>query len=119
MKHQRPVLPTRTDPRSRRKRGAARVMARCLDLSERLKSRLLVEVPSPADDPFYRAPENLEAFRPGDALDARPVEVRGIRRLINADAWQVKLRSTDGSGVAGSGGTTGRSQRRAFHGRAR
>ena len=119
MKHQRPVLPPRTDLTSRRKRMAATVMARGLDLSERLKSRLLVEVPSPADDPFYRAPENLEAFRPGDALDARPVEVRGIRRLINADAWQVKFRSTDGSGVAVAGVTTVMIPRRPFNGSVR
>jgi len=116
MKHQRPVLPPRTDLTSRHKRVAAKVMARGLDLSDRLKSRLLVEVPSPADDPFYRAPENLEAFRPGDALDARPVEVRGIRRLINADAWQVKFRSTDTRGAAMSGVTTVMIPRGPFNG---
>jgi hypothetical protein len=120
MKQQRPVLPPRTDLTSRHKRVAAKVMARGLDFSERLKSRLLVEVPLPADDPFYRAPpENLEAFRPGEALDARPVEVRGIRRLINADAWQVKFRSTDGSRVAVSGVTTVMIPRRPFNGSVR
>src|SRR4051794_37167545 len=119
MKYQRPVLPPRTDLSSRRKRVAARVMARGLDLSERLKSRLLVEVPSPADDPFYRAPENLEAFRPGEVLDARPVEVRRVRSLINADAWQGKFRSADGSGVAVSGVTTVMIPRRPFNGSVR
>jgi hypothetical protein len=63
-------------------------MVRGLEVHERLMSRLLVEVATPADDPFYRAPENLGAFRPGEALDARPVEVRGLRRPVGADAWQ-------------------------------
>jgi hypothetical protein len=36
-------------------------MVRGLDLGERLLSPLLVEVTPPADDPFYRVPENLEA----------------------------------------------------------
>jgi hypothetical protein len=89
MKYQRAVLPPRTDLRSRPKRVAASVMFRGLDVYERLKSRLLVEVTAPADDPFYRVAENLEAFRPGEVLEVRPVEVRGFRRLIKADAWQV------------------------------
>src|SRR6266568_3555972 len=117
MKYQRPVVPPRTDlRRSRRKRVAARVMVRVLDVYERLKSRLLIEVRSPADDPFYRVPENLEAFRPGEVIDSRPVEVRGLRRLINADAWQVKFRSTDASGAAVSGFTTVMIPRRPFNG---
>src|SRR5438128_12696515 len=95
MKHLRAVVPPRSDLTSRRKRVAARVMVRVLDVYERLKSRLLVKVPSPADDPFYRVPENLDAFRAGELIDARPVEIRGIRRLINADPWQVKFGSTD------------------------
>jgi Secretory lipase len=119
MKYQRPVVPPRTDLRSRRKRVAARVMVRVLDVYERLKSRLLIEVRSPADDPFYRVPENLEAFRPGEVIDSRPVEVRGIRRLINADAWQVKFRSTDASGAEVSGFTTVMIPRRPFNGSVR
>ena len=62
-------LPLRTDLTSRRERVAARVMVRGLALFERLTSRILVDVPSPADEPFYRVPENLEAFNPGDLLD--------------------------------------------------
>jgi hypothetical protein len=81
-------------------------MVRGLDLFERLKARLLVEVPPPPDDPFYRRPEDLEGFRPGDVLDARPVEVRGFRRSIDADAWQLTFRSTDSSDGAASGVTT-------------
>ncbi len=119
MKSQMAVLPPRTDLRSRRKRVAARVMVRVLDVYERLKSRLLIEVRSPADDPFYRVPENLEAFRPGEVIDSRPVEVRGLRRLINADAWQVKFRSTDASGAAVSGFTTVMIPRRPFNGSVR
>jgi len=94
-------------------------MVRVLDVYERLKSRLLIEVRSPADDPFYRVPENLEAFRPGEVIDSRPVEVRGLRRLINADAWQVKFRSTDASGAAVSGFTTVMIPRRPFNGSVR
>src|SRR5437763_7743856 len=106
MKHQRRVLPPRTDLRSRRKRVAAGVMVRGLDLSERFLSRMLVEVTPPADDPFYREPENLEALCPGEVLDSRTVEVRGLRRPVKADAWQVKFRSTDTHGAAVSGVTT-------------
>lgn len=119
MKYRRAVVPSRTDLRSRRKRVAAKVMVRGFDVYERLKSRVLVEVPSPADDAFYCVPENLEAFRPGEVLDARPVEVRGFRRLINADAWQVKFRSTDSGGAAVSGVTTVMIPRRPFNGSVR
>src|SRR5437016_1789447 len=114
MKYQRAVLPPRTDLRSRRKRVAARVMVRGLDLGERLMSRMLAEVTPPADDPFYRVPENLEAFCPGEVLDGRPVEVRWFRRLVKADAWQVKFRSTDIRGGAVSGVTTVMVPRRPF-----
>src|SRR5437870_6300223 len=119
MKYQRAVLPPRNDLRSRRKRVAARVMVRGLDLAERFTSRMLVEVPNPADDPFYRVPENLDAFHPGEVLDARPVEVRGFRRLINVDAWHVKFRSTDAGGAAESGVTTVMVPRRSFKGSVR
>jgi hypothetical protein len=94
-------------------------MVRGLDLIERLKSRLLVEVSHPADDAFYRVPEDLEAFRPGEVVDARLVEVRGFRRSIDADAWQVKFRSTDSSGAPVSGVTTVMVPRRPFDGSVR
>src|SRR5439155_473381 len=119
MKHQRAVVPPRTDLTSRRKRVAAKVMVRGFDVYERLKSRVLVDVPSPADDPFYRVPENLEAFRPGKVLDARPVEIRWIRRLSNPDAWHVKFRSTDSGGAAVSGVATVMVPRRPFNGSVR
>lgn len=116
MKHQRAVLPPRTDLTSRRKRVAAKAAVHGEDLYERLKSRLLLGVTSPTDDPFYRVPENLEAFRPGEVLERRSVEVRGFRRVIRADAWQVKFRSTDTEGAAVSGVATVMIPRRRFHG---
>jgi len=94
-------------------------MVRGLDLAERLMSRMLVEVTPPADDPFYRVSENLEPFCPGEVLDGRPVEVRMFRRLVKADAWQVKFRSTDGHGAAVSGVTTVMIPRRPFNGSVR
>jgi hypothetical protein len=91
-------------------------MVRCLELYERLKSRVLVDVTLPSDDPFYRAPENLEAFRPGEVLDARPVEIRGLRRKIGADAWQARFRSTGADDAAVSGVATVAVPRRRFDG---
>src|SRR3954464_7897994 len=96
-------VPPRTDLGTRRKRSAARAMVRGLDLYERLSSRMLVEVTPPGDDPFYCVPETVGAFRPGEVLDVRPVEIRALRRLIAADAWQVKFRTTDARGAAMSG----------------
>jgi hypothetical protein len=119
MKYERAGLPPRTDLRSWRKRVAARVMVRGLDLAERLMSRMPFEVTPPADDPFYRVPENLEAFSPGEVLDGRPVEVRGFRRPVKADAWQVKFRSTDSRRDAVSGVTTVMIPRRPFTGSVR
>jgi Secretory lipase len=104
---------------SRRKRLVAKAVFRGMDLYERLNSRLLVRVTAPADDLFYRQPEDLDALRPGEVLDARPVEVRAFRRRIQADAWQVKFRSTDSSGAAVSGLTTVMIPRRPFTGSVR
>ena len=116
MKHQRAVLPPRTDLTSRRKRLVAKVAVHTEDLYERLKSRLLPGVTPPTDDPFYRVPENLEAFRPGEVLESRSVEVRGFRLGVKADAWQVKFRSTDTTGAAVSGVATVMIPRRRFDG---
>lgn len=116
VKSQRPIVPPRTDLRTRRERVAARVMLRGLDLYERLKSRMLVDVARPDEDPFYRVPVNLDAFRPGEVVDGRPVEVRGFRRVVRADAWQVNFRSTDTRGAAMSGVTTVIVPRRPFDG---
>lgn len=119
MTYQRAVLPARTDLRSRRKRAAANAAVRAEDLFERLKARVLVGVAPPTDDVFYRAPENLDAFRPGEVLEGRPVEVRWFRHVIKADAWQVKFRSTDVRGGASWGVTTVMVPRRRFQGRVR
>jgi Secretory lipase len=78
-----------------------------------------VSVAAPADDLFYRPPGDLDALGPGEVLDARPVEVRALRRTIQADAWQVKFRSTDSSGAAVSGVTTIMIPRRPFKGSVR
>jgi hypothetical protein len=110
------VTTLRTDLTSKHRRVAAWAMVRALDLHERLTSRLLVDVPPPDADPFLRAPEDVDAHRPGEVLDARPVEIRRFRRPIDADAWQVRFRSTDGSGGAVSGTTTVMVPRRPFRG---
>ena len=114
-----PVLPPRTDLTSRHQRVAAQAMIRGLDVFERLMSRLLVDVPPPADDPFSCTTENVEAFHPGAVLDAWRVEVRSFRRVIDADAWQVKFRTTDSSGGATSGVATVMIPRRPFNGSVR
>jgi hypothetical protein len=69
-------------------------------------SRVLVNVTHPGEDPFYREPEDVGAFRPGEVLDIRPIEVRALRHVIRADAWQVKFRSTDSGGTAVCGVST-------------
>jgi hypothetical protein len=94
-------------------------MVRGLGLSERLKSRVLVDVTPPGEDPFSRVPEKLDAFRPGEVLDSRRVEVRGFRRVVNADVWQVKFRSTDTRGAAVPGVTTVMIPRRPCNGAGR
>lgn len=116
MKHQRAALPTRTDLTSRPKRVAAKAAVHAEDLYERLKSWVLVEVTHPKDDPFYSAPDQLEAFRPGDVLASRPVQVRGARYVIGADAWHVKFRSSDVEGAPSWGVATVMIPRRRFNG---
>lgn len=119
MTSQRAVLPPRTDLRSTRERVAARAMVGGLEFYERLKSRVLVDLTAPGDDRFYRAPEDLAAFRVGEVLDVRPVQVRAFRRVIRADAWQVKFRSADTRGAAASGVTTVMTPQRPFDGSVR
>lgn len=114
MRH--PVLPTRTDLTSRRRRAAANAAVRGEHLYERLKSRLLLPVTPPTEDPFYRVRENLAAFPPGEVLDSRTVEVRGLRHAIEVDAWQIKFRSTDVEGAASCGVATVMVPRRGFEG---
>src|SRR5947209_573034 len=114
------AVPSRTDLRTRRERVTARAMLRAVDFYDRLKDRVLVDVAPPGADPFYRLAENLEAFRAGEVLGARPVEIRQFRRAIrNTDAWQVKFRSTDTGGGAVLGIATVIVPRRNFQGAAR
>jgi hypothetical protein len=116
MTHQRAALPPRTDLRTRRRRVAATAAVHAEDLYERLKSRVLTAVAPPADDRFYRTPENLDEFPPGEVLDGRCVEVRALRRVIDVDAWQVKFRSTDVEGAASWGVATVMNPRRRSRG---
>lgn len=90
-----------------------------LGLFERVLSWMLVDVTTPAADPFYRVAEDLEAFRPGDVLDTRSVEIRMLRRVFRADAWHVKFRSTDTFGRAVSAVTTVMIPRTRFDGSVR
>ncbi len=76
------------------------------DLYERVKSRVLVDVVPPTEDPFYRVPEDLDALRPGDLIETRPIDVRGVRHVLQVDAWQLKLRSTDAQGAPSWGVAT-------------
>jgi hypothetical protein len=112
-------LPPRTDLTSRRERVIARMMARGLGLFERLMSWALLDTVPPADDPFYRLPEDLEARRPGEVLDTRPIEVRMLRHRLAVDAWHVKFRSTDTRDRAIAGVTTVMVPRRCFDGSVR
>jgi hypothetical protein len=100
------VLPPRTDLTSRRKRAIATALRHGVHLSERIRVRLLPEVTHPMDDSFYASPENIDAVRPGDVLESRPVEVRGLGGPVQADAWQLKFRSTDTSGAGAPGVAT-------------
>ena len=94
-------------------------MARSLQVFAGLKSRVLVDISHPDDDPFYRVPEPLAGLRPGEVLDARPVQVRAVRHLVKAEAWNVKLRSTDSHGAAVAGVATVMVPHRSFDGPAR
>jgi len=116
MTSQRAVLPPRTDLATRRKRVAAKAAVQAENLHERLKSRVLLDVTPPTDDPFYGAPGNLQAFRPGEVLDGRSVQVRGIRHALEADAWHIKFRSADGTGAPSWGVATVMIPRRSFVG---
>ena len=101
-----PVLPARTDLTSRSKRLATELAVRGEHLYEWLKRRLLLPVTPPAEDPFHRTPEDQRVARPGEILDARSVDVRALRHVIDADAWQIKFRSTDAQGAASWGVAT-------------
>jgi len=112
---QRPVLPPRSDLTRRHQRVIATAAVRGEHLVATVKQRVLVEVPPPADDPFYRVPEGLDAVAPGEVLDHRSVEIRSFRRELDVDAWQVAFRSTGVQGEATSGVATVMVPRRSAH----
>jgi hypothetical protein len=116
MTHPRAVLPPRTDLKTWRTHVGAKAAVRAEDRYERLKSRILFGVTPPTDDPFYTAPDKLGAFRPGEVLDGRPVQVRAVRHAIEADAWHVKFRSTDAQGAPSWGVATVMIPQRPFGG---
>ena len=55
--------------------------------------------PSPPDqDPFYRAPDSLGSYRPGEVIRSRPVTVLGPTALSSVHAFQLLYRTTDATG---------------------
>jgi hypothetical protein len=109
----------RADLKSPYERAAAKAIFHGIDYYERLTARVLAPVAHPAADVFYRQPSGLDGLRAGEVIDARRVEARGFRRRIDAEAWQLKFRSTDNRGAAVSGVTTVLIPRRPFEGSAR
>lgn len=91
-------------------------MGRALRALEWVKGRVLVDVVGPGDDDFYGEPGDLRAALPGQVLDARPVEVRAIRRVLDVDAWHVRFRTTDTRRAPSYGITTVLVPRRPFGG---
>src|SRR5688500_18006414 len=106
--------PPRIDLTSRRERVLAFAMSRGMSLAERLLFHSAADVPAPEDDRFYAAPGDEWARSPGEIVDTRRVEVRGRRGPINADAWQLKYRSTDTRGNPVTAVTTVIVPRRSF-----
>jgi hypothetical protein len=55
--------------------------------------------PAPPDqDAFYRAPDSLGSYRPGDVIRSRPVTVLGPTALASVSAYQLLYRTTDATG---------------------
>ncbi|MFC7448193.1 lipase family protein [Rhodococcus daqingensis] len=59
--------------------------------------------PTPDPDPFYLAPPDLAARRPGDVVRVRPIDAS---LYANSDGWQVAFRSTNSTGKPILGMTT-------------
>lgn len=100
------VLDRRTDLGSRRRRLAAAALVRGLDVVERVQRRFATEVVDPGSDRFYTQPPGLDGLTPGEVIDTRSIVVRGFRRPLDADAWQIKFRSTNTVGASVAGVTT-------------
>ncbi|MFQ6328797.1 lipase family protein [Nocardia sp. CWNU-33] len=59
--------------------------------------------PTPDPDPFYAAPSELEALRPGDVVRTRKIDTAFY---IGTEGWQVAFRSTNSQGGPVMGVTT-------------
>ena len=99
-------MPTRTDLTKRRQRLAAALLRGILRSYERLRSRVVADITSPAADPFYDQPRDLGSFTPGEIITSRPVDIRLLRRRLDIDAWHVTFRTTTPDGAPAAGVAT-------------
>lgn len=51
--------------------------------------------PLPENDPFYRAPSDLEHYKPGTILRSRQITALGPTSLVSRSTFQLLFRSTD------------------------
>ncbi len=56
------------------------------------------DVPAPKDDGFYRVPDGVRRHANGKVLDSRRITAYAGAARVDARAWQVKYRTTDGKG---------------------
>lgn len=83
----------------RRSLAALLVMTTCLLVAPVGTSRAEGgEVPAPKDDGFYRVPDGVRRYANGTVLDARRITAYAGLARVDARAWQVKYRTTDGHG---------------------
>jgi hypothetical protein len=57
-------------------------------------------LPIPSQDPFYRVPPKISGLPNGTVLASRRVQVNAYSIPMPVNAWQVKYKTTDASGVA-------------------
>lgn len=96
-------LPERTDLTSPWQRVAAAALRAVLRIYELLKGRVVADVTSPADDPFYSQPDDLGSLEPGQVITSRPVDIRMLRRRLDVDAWHIKFRTSTPDGAPAAG----------------
>lgn len=61
----------------------------------------------PTEDPFFDAPDDVDALRPGEVIRSRQVQLKDYWASHHrSDAWQLLYRSTDLNGSAGVAATT-------------
>lgn len=64
-------------------------------------------LPIPTEDPFFDAPADVAALRPGEVIRSRQVQLKDFwASQHRSQAWQLLYRSTDLNGVAGVAATT-------------